>query len=107
MKVDRDASGRRVAVSLDDLRAESRIQAQRLANSKNESREARIRELRSQAASEAAPSPDPLPQPPPADPYTMPIVTSDVAAYFTAIDEQLRAGHLTCTLRRVAAKLPE
>tara|TARA_R110002049_G_scaffold185580_3_gene353803 strand:- start:27298 stop:28530 length:1233 start_codon:yes stop_codon:yes gene_type:complete len=84
--------GRRVTVALNDLRAESRIKAQRLASSSDASRLARINELRSRADVAAAPAPDPLPQPPPAAPYVRPD-QADVAAQFQAVDAQVRAGH--------------
>jgi len=86
--------GRRVVVALDELRAESRIQAQNLARSKEEQRAQRIKELQAQADVAAAPAPDPLPQPVPAEPYQRPQPTEDPAAFFQAMDDQLRAGHV-------------
>ena len=86
--------GRRVSISLDDLRAESRIQAQRLSDSQNATRSARINELRAQADSAASPpAPETLPMPSPAEPYVQPDPASGSAKSFRAIDEQLRSGH--------------
>ena len=85
--------GRRVTVSISDLRAESRIQAQRLADSNVQSRAARINVLKAQAELAASAAPDPLPQPPPANPIATIEPAAEVAARFKAIDTQLRAGH--------------
>ena len=86
--------GRRVTVAMSDLRAESRIQAQRLSDSKIKSRAERIETLRVQAELAAAPAPDPLPEPPPAEPLVEIDPAAEIAARFKTIDRQLRAGHV-------------
>ncbi|MEM6362911.1 MAG: hypothetical protein AAF745_00685 [Planctomycetota bacterium] len=57
-------SGRRVSVPMQSLIAESRIQAEKVADRLRAERQRLSTELRNVAEAEAAPAPDPLPEPP-------------------------------------------
>ncbi len=88
------SNGRRVSVKLNDLRSESRIQAQELARSLDRSRGERINELKGQATSAAAPAPDPLPVPPPPPPYIAPQPNQSSTNFFAQFDEAIASGHI-------------
>lgn len=86
--------GRRVAVNLLDLRSESRIQAKQIAKQLEESRLARITELKTQATELEAPAPNPLPQPEPAAAYVAPQANTTAQAFLDQAESALMSGHL-------------
>jgi hypothetical protein len=86
--------GRRVSVRLDNLRGDSRIQAQQLATGLKSSRSSRVKELQGQAAAAAAPAPNPLPQPPPAPPYTAPQPNAQPVEFLTQLETAIKGGHI-------------
>ena len=86
--------GRRVAVNQLDLKAESRIQATKLAERLAEERMARIDELKTQSTELAAPAPNPLPEPPPAPAYNAPKADTSAAEFLDQVDAALMSGHL-------------
>ena len=85
--------GRKLNVKLDQLRAESRIQAKDLHERQTAARADRVAELRRQAGVAAAAAPDPLPEPVAAPEYQPP--TDGISAVETLqyLVEQFRAGH--------------
>lgn len=87
-------SGRRVSVKLNDLRSESRIQAQELAERLASSRSGRVKELQGQATAAAAPAPNPLPKPPPAPPYVAPKQDSKAADFLNQVNDAVADGHI-------------
>lgn len=84
---------RRVSVSLDDLIADSRIQARRLAEEKQARRAEMRQQILADAKEAAAPAPTPLPQPrtPPA--YQPLPGGSGLLAFFEWQEQQDRNGH--------------
>ncbi|MGC6444360.1 MAG: hypothetical protein ACON4H_17035 [Rubripirellula sp.] len=86
--------GRRVSVNQLDLKAESRIQATKIAERLAEERMARIDELKVQATELAAPAPNPLPEPPAAPAYTAPKADVSAAEFLEQVDSALMSGHL-------------
>lgn len=88
------ADGRRVAVRLDQLRAESRLQAQDLIRKRAQVRADRIAELRRQADVAAAPAPETLPEPEPAAAYQPPSENLSAVDTMRFLDQQMRNGHL-------------
>jgi hypothetical protein len=91
----RMSDGRRVTVKLDQLRAESRIQAKELSDRRASRRSDRIAELRRQANVAAAAAPDPLPEPPPAPDYEPPSDGMSAVETLEYLDRQMfQGGHL-------------
>jgi hypothetical protein len=88
------AGGRRVSVKLDNLRSESRIQAQKLARSLDENRRGRVEELQGNATAAAAPAPNPLPQPPAARAYTAPQKDASAGEFLNQLDAAISDGHI-------------
>lgn len=88
------SGGRRVSVKLNDLRSESRIQAQNLAKNLVTSRGGRVKELQGQAAAAAAPAPSPLPQPAAAPPYSPPKQGAKPGEFLQQLDDAITAGHI-------------
>ncbi len=88
------ANGRRVTIKLNDLRSESRIQANELAKTLETSRMGRVKELQGQATAAAAPAPNPLPQPPPAPDYTAPSKDSKPEDFLDQLDAAVMDGHI-------------
>ena len=86
--------GRRVSVNLLDLRSESRIQAKKIAQQLEESRLARITELRTEATDSASPAPDPLPEPKPASSYAPPQANASASDFLNQMESALMSGHL-------------
>ncbi len=86
--------GKRVAVKMEDLRSESRIQAQKLARQLEMSRADRVAELQGNAAAASAAAPQPLPTPSPAPAYQPPQANSNVADFINQIDDAITDGHL-------------
>jgi hypothetical protein len=87
-------SGRRVGVTLDQLRAESRLQAKRLSRELAEQRQARIAELQRQREAAEAAAPDPLPNPPPAPEYQRPEQGLSPTETYERLGRELRNGHI-------------
>lgn len=87
-------SGRRVGVTLDQLRAESRLQAKRLSRQLAEQRQARIAELERQREAAEAAAPDPLPEPPPAPEYQRPEQGLSPTETYERLSRELRGGHI-------------
>ncbi|MCG8652371.1 MAG: hypothetical protein MI861_21200 [Pirellulales bacterium] len=85
---------RRVAVALEDLRAESRIQAQQLQKRIEQAAKARIAELSGQASAAAAPAPNPIPRPTPAEAYLKPQPDQSAAEFLQHLRDQLSNGHV-------------
>ena len=86
--------GKRVSVKLEDLRSESRIQAQKLANQLKVSRADRVSELQGNAAAASAAAPQPLPTPSPAPSYKPPQANASVSDFINQIDDAITDGHL-------------
>ncbi|WP_145416481.1 hypothetical protein [Planctomycetes bacterium K23_9] len=86
--------GRKVTVALNNLNAQSRIQAQKLSRDKVQTRNTLIGELKGQAAEAAAPAPTPLPTPSPAATYVPPASGGTCIAQLQWEADQTRAGHL-------------
>ena len=86
--------GKRVAVKLEDLRSESRIQAQKLARQLEVSRASRVSELQGNAAAASAAAPEPLPKPSAAPAYQPPQANVGVAEFIDQIDAAITDGHL-------------
>ena len=86
--------GRRVAVKLLDLKAESRIQAKQIAKQLEEARVARITELQKQATELEAPAPNPLPEPRPASAYVAPQANTTAQAFLDQVESAIVSGHL-------------
>lgn len=86
--------GKRVAVKMEDLRSESRIQAQKLARQLKVSRAERVSELQGNAAAASAAAPQPLPSPSPAPAYQPPQANAKVADFINQIDDAISDGHL-------------
>jgi len=86
--------GKRVAVKMEDLRSESRIQAQKLARQLKVSRADRVSELQGNASAASAPAPQPLPKPPAAPSYQPPQANMGVAKFIDQIDSAITDGHL-------------
>ncbi|HBV61880.1 MAG TPA: hypothetical protein DEF45_02550 [Rhodopirellula sp.] len=86
--------GKRVAVKLEDLRSESRIQAQKLAVQLKASRADRVSELQGNAAAASAAAPQPLPRPADAPAYQAPQANASVADFINQIDDAITDGHL-------------
>ncbi len=84
---------RRVTVALENLIAESRIQARRLAEQHQQRRSETKQQILAEAEEAAAPAPNPLPQPPDAPPYTQPTPGGGVLAQLEWVDQQSRNGH--------------
>lgn len=87
-------NGRRISVQLDQLRSESRIQAQNMAGELASARGDRVNDLRGKAANAAAPAPDPLPVPEAAPTYYAPLAGQPAADFFAQLDAALEAGHI-------------
>lgn len=87
-------SGRRVSVKLDDLRSESRIQAQKLAKELDSARGQRVQELKGQASAAAAPAPNPIPTPPAAPAYVPPKPNQSSTNFFAEFDQAIASGHI-------------
>ena len=85
--------GRWVSVEMNDLRAESRIQADEISEQLARQRAMRVQELQAQAAEASAPAPDPLPQPPAAPAYQKPTAGMSAEETIAALREQTQAGH--------------
>ncbi len=88
------ADGRRITVSLANLKAESRIQAKNLAKVKDDHLVSIVKELRSQANAASAPAPNPIPKPPAPPAYVQPKAGAKVVEQLILVDEQSRAGHI-------------
>ncbi|MEM9364425.1 MAG: hypothetical protein AAGD07_00410 [Planctomycetota bacterium] len=88
------SSGRRVTVSMNQLEAASRMQAEKVAAQLQESRERVAAELDRAAVAEAAPAPSPLPSPPDALPYTPVQPNVSATEAIAKIQQQIRNGHL-------------
>jgi hypothetical protein len=86
--------GRRVTVSLANLKAESRIQAKNLAKVKDDHLVSIVKELRSQADAASAPAPNPIPKPPAPPAYVQPKAGATVVEQLILVDEQSRDGHI-------------
>jgi hypothetical protein len=87
-------NGRRVSVSLNSLRSDSRIQARRLSKELAKRRDVRIGELQQASIAAAAAAPDPLPIPDSAPAYQPPSKDVEVDAFLKQIDQAIEAGHL-------------
>ena len=88
------AGGKRVAVKMEDLRSESRIQAQKLATQLKVSRADRVSELQGNASAASAAAPQPLPVPSPAPAYQPPQANASIADFINQIDDAITDGHL-------------
>lgn len=86
--------GKRVAVKLEDLRSESRIQAKKLARQLEVSRASRVSELQGNASAASAAAPQPLPKPSAAPAYQPPQANVGVAEFIDQIDAAITDGHL-------------
>ena len=86
--------GRRVTVNLSALKAESRIQAQRLAAEKKTFRTGMVNEIKGKAKAASAPAPNPIPKPPAAPAYVQPQPNTPIIQHLQMIDDQVRAGHI-------------
>lgn len=85
---------RRVKFPFNELRSDSRIQAEKVWETIKLSRLSRVEELQGQASAAAAPAPNPIPRPPAAPAYQPPLSGGDVAAFLRNLDQQLEAGHV-------------
>ncbi|QDV62139.1 hypothetical protein [Crateriforma conspicua] len=88
------SGGRRVTVKMEDLRSDSRIQADDLAAELDQNRDASVQQLQQQAEIAAAPAPDPLPEPEPAPAYQPPLRNVSAEEAFNHMVAQLQAGHV-------------
>lgn len=88
------SNGRKVSVPMKSLVAESRIQAEEIAERLKSQRQALSDELRQVASAESAPAPDPLPTPPAAPAYTPLAAGLSADEAVSQIQQQLRDGHL-------------
>ncbi|MGI9472349.1 MAG: hypothetical protein ACR2NZ_12480 [Rubripirellula sp.] len=88
------SGGKRVSVKLNDLRSESRIQAQELSREIDGGRANRVKEMQGLAAAAAAAAPDPLPVPPAAPEYVAPKKDANVADFLAQIDDAVANGHI-------------
>ena len=86
--------GRQVLVKLDDLKSDSRIQAQVLQDEIDNQLHSRVAELDAIAAEAAAPAPPTMPTPKPAPGYQPPSDSADLQSALTHQQEQALAGHL-------------
>lgn len=84
---------RRVSVDMDDLIAESRIQARRLAEEQQRRRAERQEQILADAKEAAAPAPSPLPEPPPAPAYQPAPAGSGLLAQVEWLEQQEKNGH--------------
>ena len=84
---------RRVAVELDNLIAESRIQARRLAEQNQQRRSETKEQILAEAEEAAAPAPTPLPQPPEAPAYSKLTPGGGVLDQLDWVEQQKRNGH--------------
>ncbi|MCA9140629.1 MAG: hypothetical protein KDB00_27845 [Planctomycetales bacterium] len=83
---------RRVSVNLDDLIAESRIQARQMAEDQRLRRSEMKQQILAEAKEAAAPAPTPIPQPP-APPAYQPFTGTGALAQLEWMDQQERNGH--------------
>ncbi len=86
------SGGRRVTVKVDDLVAESRIQARRMAVEQENRRVETLQQIQLSAKEAAAPAPTPLPQPPSAPDYRRPS-TGPPLVQLEWLEQQQRNGH--------------
>ncbi|MCO8122404.1 hypothetical protein NHH03_11710 [Stieleria sp. TO1_6] len=87
------AGQRRVSVSVDDLIAESRIQARRMGEDQQRRRSETMQQIHAAATEAAAPAPTPLPKPPTAPAYQPAIGVDGLLARLEWMDQQNRNGH--------------
>jgi len=85
---------RRVAVDINDLIAESRIQARRLGEQQQQQRREVIEGIRADAKAAAAPAPNPLPTPPEAAEYQRPNSGGSALDHLEWLHAQVRNGHV-------------
>lgn len=85
---------RRVSVQLENLIAESRIQARRLAEQHQQRRSEVKQQILGEAEEAAAPAPTPLPQPPAAPAYTKLTPSGGVLEQLEWFEQQKRNGHV-------------
>ncbi|WP_182870806.1 hypothetical protein [Stieleria mannarensis] len=84
---------RRVSVSVDDLIADSRIQARRLDEEQRRKRAELRQQILAEAKEAAAPAPTPLPAPPTPPPYQRLSSTGGLLAQLEWMDQQNKNGH--------------
>lgn len=87
-------SGRRVSVRMEDLRADSRIQAEKRLNELNERLQQQREEIRTIAEELSAAAPQELPELPEAPSYQPPEPGVDLQTALISIRNQTLAGHL-------------
>jgi hypothetical protein len=86
--------GKRLSISMDGLRSDSRIQATNLAASLEKSRSERSQDLKKAAGAAAAPAPDPLPRLPAAPAYSPPPVNVACDVFLDSVHQSQVDGHL-------------
>jgi hypothetical protein len=86
--------GKRISISLDDLRSDSRIQATNLAMSLEKLRSERSQDLKKAAGAAAAAAPDPLPRLPAAPAYSPPPANVACDVFLDSVHQSQVDGHL-------------
>ncbi|MCC9599233.1 hypothetical protein LOC67_01580 [Stieleria sp. JC731] len=88
------STGKRVSVAMDQLIAESRIQARQLEEEQKKRRSETRSLIEDDAKKAAAPAPDPLPEPPPVAAYSPYTGSGDLLSNLQWQAQQMRNGHV-------------